>query len=275
MRTITLILGLILAVDGHGTVVSPRSRNSVDYLVGINSPKDWPSNAHCANITGDECHNGQATFWYSQGCFIGCDECDHKSGRRNIDLCGNGMIGTLPERFRSVNRDSKFLSDEDICTWTGLDHSPFGLHAVIPCAPPAHLPVQRPVDQHASLADKHNPWRAPGNAPTADACGLAGGTPWAAEAPEAGDYTTTIYAHHGMKGTSLKPLLTGVEWKIGGEGEVTFQISNNHGGGYSYRVEGGLRTIAPETTLLTCPSEWNADSSLRADSSAPTRRTRR
>ena len=45
------------------------------------------------NITGDPCHNGQAPFWYSQGCFIGCDECDHKSGRRQIDLCGKGKVG--------------------------------------------------------------------------------------------------------------------------------------------------------------------------------------
>ena len=36
---------LVTAVTAHGTVVSPRSRNSVDYLVGVNSPKDWPSNA--------------------------------------------------------------------------------------------------------------------------------------------------------------------------------------------------------------------------------------
>jgi len=183
---------------GHGTVVSPRSRNSVDYLVGVNTPKDWPSNAGCANITGDGCHNGQATFWYSQGCFIGCDECDHKSGRRQIDLCGAQKVGTLAEEARSVNRASKFNSEDDIY--------------------------------------KHNPWRAPGNAPTADACGLAGGTPYAQEGPEAGDYTTTKYAHHGMKGTDLKPLYTGVEWTIGGEAEVTFQISNNHGGGYSYRL---------------------------------------
>jgi hypothetical protein len=101
------------------------------------------------------------------------------------------MVGTLPEQFRTVNRASEFGSANDIY--------------------------------------QHNPWRAPGNAPTADACGLAGGTPYAHEGPEAGDYTATIYAHHGMNGTSLPPLETGVEWKIGGEAEVTFQISNNHG----------------------------------------------
>jgi len=201
-----------LLARGHGTVLSPRSRNSVDYLVGVNTPKDWPWNADCANITGDACHNGQATFWYSQGCFIGCDECDHASGRRQVDLCGGGKVGTLPERFRSLNRDAEFLSELDIY--------------------------------------QHNPWRAPGNAPTADPCGLAGGSPYAAEGLEAGDYTATVYAHHGMNGTALNPLPAAAgeaadsgggggsqaTWTLGGEAEVTWQISNNHGGGYSYRL---------------------------------------
>ena len=40
MRVITVvILGFAATVHGHGTVVSPRSRNSVDYLVGVNTPK--------------------------------------------------------------------------------------------------------------------------------------------------------------------------------------------------------------------------------------------
>ncbi len=53
---------------------------------------------------------------------------------------------------------------------------------------------------------------------------------------EAGDYTTTIYAHHGMAGTDLPPLDTGVQWKVGTSVEVTWQIENHHGGGYSYRL---------------------------------------
>jgi hypothetical protein len=39
-----------------------------------------------------------------------------------------------------------------------------------------------------------------------------------------------------MKGTDLPELPTGVQWKIGGEAEVTWQVRNNHGGGYSYRL---------------------------------------
>ena len=35
----TLLVCFVAIVHGHGTVVSPRSRNSVDYLVGVNTPK--------------------------------------------------------------------------------------------------------------------------------------------------------------------------------------------------------------------------------------------
>jgi hypothetical protein len=30
---------LVTGVAGHGAIISPRSRNSVDYLVGVNTPK--------------------------------------------------------------------------------------------------------------------------------------------------------------------------------------------------------------------------------------------
>jgi len=193
------VLSLLVAqVASHGAVVTPRSRNSIDYLVGVNVPKHWPSDRDCTNITGAECNNGQAPFWYSQGCFIGCPECDHMSGRRQVDLCGLGKTPTLPDQFRTVNRNATAGSPQDIY--------------------------------------KHNPWRAPGTAPVADACGLAGGTPWPQEVSEAGDYTTTKFAHHGMNGTALPELDSGTVWTIGLEAEVTWQVENNHGGGYSYRL---------------------------------------
>jgi hypothetical protein len=87
---------------GHGAMVHPRPRNSVD---------DWPSRFHgprhtfaaCTNVSGGTCSNGQAAFWYSQGCFIGCPECDHKSGRRQTDLCKKGFVGKLPSHAIAVN----------------------------------------------------------------------------------------------------------------------------------------------------------------------------
>jgi len=155
----------------------------------------------CANATGDDCNNGQAAFYYSQGCFIGCKECDHMSGRRQIDLCDSGQNATVNDPLqRSVNRGAEAGSPEDIY--------------------------------------KHNPWRYPGNAPVADVCGLAGGTPWGPDAPEAGDYVNTSFAHHGTRGSTLGPLpdYTPPKWTIGGQAMVTWQIRNNHGGGYQYRL---------------------------------------
>ncbi len=132
----------------------------------------------------------RCSFYYQQGCFIGCPECDHVSGRRQIDLCGLGKKATINDpKYRSVNRNATAGSIYDIY--------------------------------------KHNPWRAPGSAPTADACGLAGGTPFLQEGTEAGDYSTTKFAHHGTYGTTLPPMDTGVKWKIGGTAEVTWQVLNN------------------------------------------------
>ena len=96
--------GLAAVVAGHGALVFPRSRNAVDWQeVGCDASTDsCASNAKgngCVNTThpGEPCHNGQvrarvwhspfpshplrqtdkysrgvqASFWYSQGCFIG------------------------------------------------------------------------------------------------------------------------------------------------------------------------------------------------------------
>jgi len=196
---------LVVGVAGHGAMVKPRSRNSVDWLVGVNVPAHWTSDRDGVNITGKEYDNGQGAFWYSQGCFIGCAECDHLNGRQQSSVCGNNDFkGTLDPQYRTVNRKSTPGSPEDIY--------------------------------------RHNPWRAPGLAPVGDACGLAGGTPWLPEVGEAGVYTTTKFAHHGMNGTLLKPLheeapwFKPVQWKIGGQEEVSWQLENNHGGGYSWRL---------------------------------------
>ena len=47
-------------------------------------------------------------------------------------------------------------------------------------------PMHRTVNRFATAGSpediyKHNPWRAPGYAPSANACGLAGGAPWPQE----------------------------------------------------------------------------------------------
>lgn len=175
---------LSLYLYGPGAMVQPRTRNSVEWQVGVNTQR-------CSNLTGDACNNGQAAFWYSQGtsslspylqvpvnalppllhwkctararaddtaarpagCFIGCPECDNESGRRQVDLCGLGKKRTLVDpKYWSVNRDAEPFSEFDVY--------------------------------------QHNPWAAPGSAPVADACGLAGGSPSRANGAEAGSCET-------------------------------------------------------------------------------------
>jgi hypothetical protein len=80
------------------------------------------------------------------GCFIGCKECDHASGRRQTDLCKSGMAATNNGEARSLN----------------LNVTPGALNDIF----------------------KHNPWRAPGSAPVGDVCGFAGGTPYGNNGPE-------------------------------------------------------------------------------------------
>eukprot|EP00036_Acanthoecidae_sp_10tr_P009679 CAMPEP_0182924574 /NCGR_PEP_ID=MMETSP0105_2-20130417/6679_1 /TAXON_ID=81532 ORGANISM="Acanthoeca-like sp., Strain 10tr" /NCGR_SAMPLE_ID=MMETSP0105_2 /ASSEMBLY_ACC=CAM_ASM_000205 /LENGTH=383 /DNA_ID=CAMNT_0025062369 /DNA_START=31 /DNA_END=1182 /DNA_ORIENTATION=+ len=191
----SVVAAAVVSVWGHGAMVTPRSRNSVDFNVGVNTQR-------CSNVTGDTCQNGQASFWYSQGCFIGCPTCDNMSGRRQVDLCGLGKKQTLTDpKYWSVNRDAVPGSPNDIY--------------------------------------KHNPWRAPGSAPVMDACGLAGGSYSRQSGAEAGDYTKTQYAMHGDVGTQVLKPLPNYEpptYTRGGTAEVTWSMRNNHGGGYQYRL---------------------------------------
>jgi len=198
------LLSLLPLAHGHGQLVTPRPRNSIDFLVGVNDPDGHG----CANVTGGACHNGQAAFYYSQGCFAGCAECDHLSGRRQTDLCNNGMLATNNGDARSLNRNATPNAANDIY--------------------------------------RHNPWRSPGAAPVGDACGFAGGTPWGPNVAEEGVYMNTTYAHHGTRGSTL-PALPGVpavQWKRGGNATVVWNVRNNHGGGYSYR-------LCPASSALT------------------------
>lgn len=194
-----VFLSLILVQEaaGHGALVTPRSRNSVDFEHGSPSSGKSPTWAWCQNETGAPCNNGQSAYWYSQGCAVGCDACDHLSGRQQVDLCRSGMVGMLPDDAVSVNRAFA----------TGSERN-------------------GPRDIY-----RHNPWRAPGHAPVASACGLAGGTPWAKDVAEEGVYVRTPHAHHGMNGTELPEMPTGIVWdRSVGEAVVVWQILYNHGG---------------------------------------------
>ena len=122
--------------------------------------------------------NGQACFWFSNGCSIGCDECDGTtrgplSIRENkTDTCGNKFKATVCDpKLRTVNTDAECGSDKD--------------------------------------AYYYSPWRAPGSAPVFDACGMAGGAPqWGHHGAQ---YRNTTHAAQGDKGSiTLKPQFEGI-----------------------------------------------------------------
>ena len=77
---------------------------------------------------------------------------------------------------------------------------------------------------------QHNPWRAPGNAPIYDACGMAGGSPsWTKTQLS---FVNTSNAKQGDLGSEVLPRApTGVVWTAGSEVEAKWSLRANHGGG--------------------------------------------
>merc|ERR1719247_2717751 len=102
----------LVGVSGHGAVTRPPPRQAVDgklapwngsvpaYPIPFDAPT-WcakPS-SHTddpRNITGS---NGQACFWFNNGCDIGSDKCDGVTGQK-IPCCNTKFLykgnGTVP-----------------------------------------------------------------------------------------------------------------------------------------------------------------------------------
>eukprot|EP01052_Picozoa_sp_SAG31_P012295 SAG31_NODE_716_length_12626_cov_7.493973_7_plen_264_part_00 len=83
-------------------------------------------------------------------------------------------------------------------------------------------------------------WRAPGYAPVADPCGIAGGEhPHQGIGGDSVFYKRTVNgqtADYGDKGSLLPPSALRPKWKRGTQVEVAWGPRYNHGGGYSYRL---------------------------------------
>ena len=206
MRVLTLST-MIATASGHASMIMPAPRNAIDGTLpawsnGKHPMTGWiePYNCSCTNGT-EPCANGQSCFWFSQGCTIGCSACDGDGARYpNYDHCpGNPKPPPtyLDKKYWTANQNATPGSYEDIF--------------------------------------KFNPWRAPGQAPVSDACGMAGGTTH--EVFNAGAYNTTIFAKQGDLGSQvLKPRPTGTVWRRGGVAKARWQQTAAHGGGYMYRL---------------------------------------
>ena len=105
----------VIGVNSHGAVVMPPARNSVDSEITpwndgekhyTGSVEPWTCG--CTNGT-DACLIGQACFWFSNGCAIGCDKCDGSTRgpipafayAYRLDL--QNLLRLLP-RFRRLKR---------------------------------------------------------------------------------------------------------------------------------------------------------------------------
>ena len=76
----------------------------------------------------------------------------------------------------------------------------------------------------------YTPWRSPGHAPTADPCGLAGGTSPEHQGPGVAVFTPNGVAKQGDKGSeTLKPGPPVETWARGTSVEVAWGIRFNHG----------------------------------------------
>mmetsp|Transcript_9038 Transcript_9038/g.18243 ORF Transcript_9038/g.18243 Transcript_9038/m.18243 type:complete len:403 (-) Transcript_9038:115-1323(-) len=253
----------------HSALTIPEPRNAVDseeWPWGGAVPTPLPFEPWCPipskkavgvdarNITGA---NGQACFWFSNGCAIGCDECDGTTR------------GPVPH----------FNCTEDSCTPTPGPIE-FGPKAPI-CGPKAPFPRARGTSMNATICDPalrtvntaarcgadddyffYSPWRAPGFAPVIDSCGVAGGR---TQGPGGfgASYVNTTHAKIGDLGSiMLGARDTGVVWEAGTEVEVAWTIQANHGGGYSYRLC-PLGSILDETCFNKKPLQMVGQSWLR------------
>lgn len=204
--------------DAHGSLVFPASRNAVDrflppFLNGQSpqTPCTCPNNG-TRGPGGDHgslpCDQGrralaggQPCLWWSQGCTIGCPSCDGVNTQSHgASLCANPTTAPTLPRWAWTMNVGLAEGEEDIY--------------------------------------KFHPWRAPGSAPVADPCGMAGGT-----APSHGGggadavFTNTSLARFGQLGSEVLPYApSGTVWLAGSSVEVGWAIRYNHGGGYQYRL---------------------------------------
>lgn len=218
---------------GHGALVSPVPRNAFDrqlprFAGGRGSECNCGDVVAGCAVGARAGMNGQSCFWFSQGCFIGCAACTgtniepdgmsraNESGSvartcaRGYPPAGASFEPTLPRRLWTMNL-------QHAANETGADD-----------------------------VFQYHPWRAPGSAPVADACGVAGGTSSEYEGPgnaffsnvsAPGPNGTRVVAAMGDRGSAvLAPGAAAATWAAGSSVEVKWGLRFNHGGGYQYRL---------------------------------------
>jgi len=259
----TLLPALALA---HSAMTIPQPRNAIDSDLkpwGGAVPHPLPFEPWCPipsraavghddrNLTGS---NGQACFWFSNGCAIGCSACDGST---------RGPIPSFncTETECTTNYPKKkiqFGPKAPVCS-----RAQGSMNATI-CDPNERTVNTAAVCGSAEDYFFYSPWRAPGYAPVIDSCGSAGGRlPGQGAGGFGATFVNTTHSKIGDLGSkTLKPRDTGVQWKAGHEYEVAWTIQANHGGGYSYRLCPASSTL-DEDCFNKVPLEMVGQSMLR------------
>ena len=195
------LVALASTARAHGGLAFPVPRNNFGNVAVTNLT--YQPGSHIPSWQGGSCA-GDMCLWFNEGCFIGCENCSSEiptlpgaSGevpdRYIKPNCKNYMAPTLPEYARSWNIGNRSVYGD----WT-----------------------------------RTHPWRAPGHAPVADPCGVAGGT--REYNPVGGE--TPLGAKQFAPGSALPKLNITTEWVAGSVVEAGWMIGSNHGGGYLYSL---------------------------------------
>ena len=296
-------------VAGHGAMTFPKPRNSYDGELPPWSawgyPCDQTHQKENCTITGvvgvDGTHykqiggacsisahklgakgalnasNGQACYWFSNGCTVGCDECDGTTshvGHGSQSFLYKGMnVATL--RAKNITIPNPFnppLGD------LAIDPKSTGAISIVPGCAQAKRNGQkaticarslRTVNTQAecgSVPDDYtyySPWRHPGSAPMVDPCGSAGGRiPGQGTGAAGAQYRNTSLTKEGDLGSKLPAMPSQATWEAGASYEVGWTVAANHGGGYAYRLA-PLASALTEQDFRKMPLAFVGESILR------------
>ena len=251
-RALALAALLPAGADGHGAITVPGPpRNAVDsniapWSAGVpeHVPFEYmcpfPSIVEAARSHGTRnlsATNGQACFWFSNGCDIGSGSCDGNTGQvlDTNHFIFTGKKGTLPSWSpEGIVPDPKFAGKTSGYHYHEPAFRPKNLkyperNATLPC----ELRTLNTGSECGGPEDfwYYAPWRAPGSAPVIDSCGVAGGRlPHTGEGSAGATYFNTTHAKLADKGSELKPAPSGTVWTAGEVVEVAWTQKAWHGG---------------------------------------------
>ena len=135
MLHLILLTQLVELVTSHASMIMPPSRNAIDsnlpawHNSNISNPPETgtiePYNCRCTNGTEPFCNAGQACFWFSQGCTIGCSKCDGL-GARSVYFFEFSLILNFSLTTFFLHLNLFFFSYT--FQFTTLRSLPFGIH---------------------------------------------------------------------------------------------------------------------------------------------------